>query len=61
VSGLSPKLSEVVRKNLDRDPSRRYDRAYQMLQRLSQAPEAKSAEQARLDLGQAVAQAATRR
>jgi serine/threonine-protein kinase len=50
VTGLSAKLGEILRKNLDRDPSRRYLGAYQMLQRLAQAPEAQSAEQARLEL-----------
>lgn len=54
VSGLSSKLSEVLRKNLDRDPNRRYEGAYQVLQRLSQAPEAKHAEQARHDLARLV-------
>ncbi len=55
VSGLSPKLSEIVRKNLDRDPGRRYSGAYQMLQRLAQSPEAQFAEQSRAALGEAVA------
>ena len=55
VSGLSPKLSEIVRKNLDRDPGRRYTGAYQMLQRLAQSPEAQFAEQSRSALGEAVA------
>ena len=50
VTGLSSKLSEIVRKNLDRDPARRYSGAYQMLQRLAQSPEARSAEQARSEL-----------
>ncbi|MEE9385812.1 MAG: serine/threonine-protein kinase [Nannocystaceae bacterium] len=59
VTGLSPKLSEILRKNLDRDPSRRYTGAYQMLQRLAQAPEAGKAEQSRLALADMV-QAATR-
>lgn len=54
VSGLSPKLSEIVRKNLDRDPGRRYSGAYQMLQRLAQSPEAQFAEQSRAALGEAV-------
>jgi len=54
VSGLSPKLSEIVRKNLDRDPGRRYTGAYQMLQRLAQSPEAQFAEQSRAALGDAV-------
>ncbi len=54
VSGLSPKLSEIVRKNLDRDPGRRYTGAYQMLQRLAQSPEAGFAEQSRAALGEAV-------
>ncbi|MEM9453940.1 MAG: serine/threonine-protein kinase [Myxococcota bacterium] len=57
VSGLSPKLSEIVRKNLDRDPARRYKDAYQMLQRLAQAPEAKVAEQSRQALAALVTQA----
>ncbi len=57
VSGLSPKLSEIVRKNLDRDPARRYAGAYQMLQRLSQSPEAKAAEQSRLELARLVTEA----
>jgi serine/threonine-protein kinase len=50
ISGLSPRFSEVVRKNLDRDPSRRYEDAYEILQRLAQAPEAAAAEQSRLQL-----------
>lgn len=54
VSGLSPKLSEIVRKNLDRDPGRRYTSAYQMLQRLAQSPEAQVAEQSRAQLGEMV-------
>ena len=58
VPGLSPKLSEIVRKNLDRDPARRYRDAYQMLQRLAQAPEAKVAEQSRQQLAQLVSEAA---
>lgn len=56
VSGLSPKLGEVLRKNLDRDPSRRYEDAYQMLQRLAQAPEASAAEASREALGELVTQ-----
>ncbi len=60
VTGLSSKLSEIVRKNLDRDPSRRYSGAYQMLQRLAQSPEARSAEQARAQLAALVAGAITR-
>lgn len=56
VSGLSAKLSEIVRRNLDRDPSRRYSGAYQMLQRLAQAPEAQAAERARQELGERVAE-----
>ena len=54
VPGLSPKLGEVVRKNLDRDPTRRYDDAYQMLQRLAQAPEAAAAERSREALSEIV-------
>lgn len=56
VPGLSPKLSEIVRKNLDRDPARRYTGAYQMLQRLAQAPEAKVAEQSRKALAELVSE-----
>lgn len=58
VPGLSPKLSEVLRKNLDRDPTRRYEDPYQMLQRLAQAPEAGAAEQSREALGALVAKLA---
>lgn len=50
VPGLSSKLSEVLRRNLDRDPERRYPDAYKVLQRLSQSPEAGAAEQARQEL-----------
>jgi serine/threonine-protein kinase len=57
VAGLSPKLGEIVRKNLDRDPARRYSGAYQMLQRLAQAPEAKAAERSRQALAQLVQEA----
>lgn len=49
--GLSAKLGEIVRKNLDRDPARRYASAYQVLQRLAQCPEAASAERAQQELG----------
>lgn len=61
VSGLSAKLSEIVRKNLDRDPARRYSGAYQILQRLAQSPEAAAAERSRDELGALVAEAADRR
>jgi serine/threonine-protein kinase len=54
VVGLSPRLSEVVRRNLDRDPQRRHEDAYQVLQRLSQAAEARSAESARQRLAELV-------
>lgn len=54
VPGLSPKLSEVLRKNLDRDPDRRYPDAYKMLQRLAQSPEAQAAEQSRQQLAELV-------
>jgi eukaryotic-like serine/threonine-protein kinase len=54
VPGLSPKLGEVLRKNLDRDPARRYGDAYQMLQRLAQAPEAQAAERSREALAELV-------
>lgn len=60
VPGLSPKLGEIVRKNLDRDPERRYTNAYQMLQRLAQAPEAKAAERSRQALADLVQAAAAR-
>ncbi len=56
VSGLSAKLGDVVRKNLDRDPSRRYASTYQMLQRLAQTSEAASAEQAQTDLARLVSE-----
>ena len=58
VTGLSTKLSEIVRKNLDRDPARRYSGAYQMLQRLAQSPEAQSAEDSRAKLAELVTQRA---
>lgn len=60
VTGLSSKLSEIVRKNLDRDPSRRYSGAYQMLQRLSQSPEARVAEQSRAALADMVSDMANK-
>lgn len=55
--GLSAKLAEIVRKNLDRDPARRYAGAYQMLQRLAQCPEASGAERAQQDLAALVREA----
>jgi serine/threonine-protein kinase len=58
VSGLSSKLSEVLRRNLDRDPERRYPDAYKVLQRLSQSPEAGAAERARQELAALVCDAA---
>lgn len=61
VSGLSPKLSEIVRRNLDRDPGRRYTGARQMLQRLAQAPEAAAAERSRSELGALVNEVANAR
>jgi serine/threonine protein kinase len=60
VSGLSSKLSEVLRRNLDRDPERRYPDAYKVLQRLSQSPEAAAAEKARQELAALVCDAAAR-
>lgn len=57
VSGLSSKLSEVLRRNLDRDPERRYEDAYKVLQRLSQSPEAAAAERARQELATLVCDA----
>ncbi|MBL8975134.1 MAG: hypothetical protein JNK56_31335, partial [Myxococcales bacterium] len=50
LAGLSAKLGDIVRKNLDRDPARRYSSAYQMLQRLAQTPEAAAAERAQSEL-----------
>lgn len=61
VTGLSAKLSEVLRRNLDRDPERRYPDAYKVLQRLSQAPEAAGAERARQELATLVAEAVRER
>jgi serine/threonine-protein kinase len=61
VSGLSSRLSEIVRRNLDRDPGRRYTGAFQVLQRLAQSPEAQAAETSRLELARLVqAEAAAR-
>ena len=57
VSGLSSKLSEVLRRNLDRDPERRYPHAYKVLQRLSQSPEAQAAEVSRQELARLVSEA----
>lgn len=56
--GLSAKLADVIRKNLDRDPARRYSSAYQMLQRLAQTPEATLAERAQGELAALVDEAA---
>ena len=61
VSGLSSKLSEVLRRNLDRDPERRYPHAYKVLQRLSQSPEAGAAERSRQELSRLVAETMSRR
>ncbi len=58
IPGLSPKLAEIVRRNLDRAPERRYESAYQVLQRLAQSPEATAAEQSRLELARMVRAAA---
>lgn len=55
VTGLSSKLSEIVRRNLDRDPERRYESAFKVLQRLAQSPEAQSAEASRAELASLVA------
>ncbi|MHC4393635.1 MAG: hypothetical protein ACYS22_20255, partial [Planctomycetota bacterium] len=55
------KLSEIVRRNLDRDPARRYNSAFQVLQRLAQSPEAKEAEQSRLALAALVAETMSER
>jgi serine/threonine protein kinase len=61
VTGLSSKLSEVLRRNLDRDPERRYPDAYKVLQRLSQSPEAGGAERARQELARLVGEAVRER
>ncbi|WP_181197565.1 serine/threonine protein kinase [Enhygromyxa salina] len=61
VSGLSSKLSEVLRRNLDRDPERRYPHAYKVLQRLSQSSEAGAAEKSRQELSRLVAEAVAER
>ena len=53
-TGLSAKLGDIVRKNLDRDPARRYSAAYQLLQRLAQTPEASAAERAQSELASLV-------
>lgn len=60
VPGLSSKLAEIVRKNLDRDPARRYASAYQVLQRLAQCPEASAAERAQQELAALVTEASGR-
>jgi serine/threonine-protein kinase len=54
LAGLSAKLGDIVRKNLDRDPARRYSTAYQLLQRLAQTPEASAAERAQSELASLV-------
>lgn len=54
LTGLSAKLGDIVRKNLDRDPARRYSAAYQLLQRLAQTPEAAAAERAQGELANLV-------
>lgn len=54
VPGLSAKLSEVLRKNLDRDPKRRFASAFAVLSRLAQSPEAELAAQAKSELSQMV-------
>ncbi|RMG99898.1 MAG: serine/threonine protein kinase [Deltaproteobacteria bacterium] len=51
IPGLSSRLSEVLRKNLDPTPERRFESAYDVLRRLSQATEAADAERARAELG----------
>jgi serine/threonine-protein kinase len=60
LTGLSAKLGDIVRKNLDRDPARRYSSAYQLLQRLAQTPEAAAAERARSELALLVQSASPR-
>ena len=58
ISGLSTRLNEVVRRNLDKDPNRRFATSYQMLARLSQARESEHAANARVQLGNLVAEVA---
>ncbi len=57
ITGLSSRLSEVLRKNLDPSPERRFERAYDVLRRLSQATEAAEAETARNTLAERVRRA----
>ena len=54
VTGLSPRLSEVLRRNLDKDPGRRFATSHQVLSRLSQATESEHAARARIELGELV-------
>ena len=54
VTGLSPRLSEVLRRNLDKDPGRRFATSHQVLSRLSQATESEHAARARIELGKMV-------
>ena len=54
VTGLSPRLSEVLRRNLDKDPGRRFGTSHQVLSRLSQATESEHAARARVELGRMV-------
>lgn len=54
VPGLSSKLSEVLRKNLDRAPERRFPSAFHVLSRLAQTPEAEQAALAKSQVSQMV-------
>lgn len=56
VAGLSAKLAEVLRKNLDRSPERRFPSAFHVLSRLAQTPEAEDAARAKATLAQMVSQ-----
>ena len=55
ITGLSPRLSEVLRRNLDKDPARRFPTSHHVLSRLSQATESSQAARARVELGALVA------
>lgn len=54
VTGLSAKLGEVLRKNLDRSPERRFPSAFHVLSRLAQSPEAENAASAKAQIAQMV-------
>jgi serine/threonine-protein kinase len=50
VPGVSSKLAEVLRFNLNEDPECRHESAYRVLQRIGQSPEAESAWRSRHEL-----------